>query len=386
MNSNMKPRYRVFRRGWGVFYCEDSHTGKQTSLSTTDKAEAHRLVHAKNEVEQHPAFSLQLARVYWKAGDPGAGTRTWQFVMDEILKTRQGATQVRWQTAVRDPGFDSLRRRVILETAPEHFLSVLQTGTVSTNVYLRRLHNFALDMGWLPWPILPKKRWPALQFKAKRSITSEEHARIIAGENNPELRDYYQCLWHLGGSQTDIAQLSSEDVDLEARTISYARRKTGSRAFQNFGDTVAQIIAGRPAKGLLFPHVAPWKESDRAKAFMRRCQRVGVSGVSLHSYRYAWAERAKVAGYPERFAQEALGHNSKAVHRAYAKGAVVKVPSLEDYERQSTERKIIPFPLNQPPYSVSVASGAQPVAETPRGTPASAPLAPTSAPLSRSAG
>ena len=28
-------------------------------------------------------------------------------------------------------------------------------------------------------------------------------------------------------------------------------------------------------------------------------------------------ERAKVAGQPERFAQLALGHNSKAVHRAY---------------------------------------------------------------------
>jgi len=37
-------------------------------------------------------------------------------------------------------------------------------------------------------------------------------------------------------------------------------------------------------------------------------------------------------GYPERFAQEALGHNSKAVHRAYAKKAQVRVPSLEEYE------------------------------------------------------
>ena len=34
-------------------------------------------------------------------------------------------------------------------------------------------------------------------------------------------------------------------------------------------------------------------------------------------YRYARAERAKTVGYPERFAQEALWHNSKAVHRAY---------------------------------------------------------------------
>jgi hypothetical protein len=54
--------------------------------------------------------------------------------------------------------------------------------------------------------------------------------------------------------------------------------------------------------------------------------------------RYAWAERAKVAGYPERFAQETLGHNSKAVHRAYAKRALMKLPSLEDYERQATSK------------------------------------------------
>ena len=35
---------------------------------------------------------------------------------------------------------------------------------------------------------------------------------------------------------------------------------------------------------------------------------------------------------PERFAQAALGHNSKAIHRAYAKKAIIIAPSLEDYE------------------------------------------------------
>src|SRR5258707_12045737 len=94
----------------------------------------------------------------------------------------------------------------------------------------------------------------------------------------------------------------------------------------------------------LFPRVAKWRETDRAKAFMRRCRLVHVSGVSLHSYRYAWAERAKTAGYPERFAQEALGHKSQAVHRAYARKAMVKVPALEDYER-SIANKVVPFPI-----------------------------------------
>ena len=64
---------------------------------------------------------------------------------------------------------------------------------------------------------------------------------------------------------------------------------------------------------------------------------MGVSGVSLHSYRYSWAERAKTVGYPERFAQEALGHSSKAVHRAYARGALVKIPSLEEYEKRAAQ-------------------------------------------------
>jgi hypothetical protein len=55
----------------------------------------------------------------------------------------------------------------------------------------------------------------------------------------------------------------------------------------------------------------------------------------LHSYHYAWAERANVASYPERFAQEALGRNSKAIHRAYAKKALMKIPSLQEYEERA---------------------------------------------------
>jgi hypothetical protein len=38
--------------------------------------------------------------------------------------------------------------------------------------------------------------------------------------------------------------------------------------------------------------------------------------------------------YPERFAQQALGHYSKAVHHAYSKHAEVTVPSLDDWEKR----------------------------------------------------
>jgi len=66
---------------------------------------------------------------------------------------------------------------------------------------------------------------------------------------------------------------------------------------------------------------------------------------SLHSYRYAWTERAKTVGYPERFAQLALGHNSKAVHRAYARKAQVTLPPLEEYERNAMTAPVIPLPM-----------------------------------------
>jgi len=49
---------------------------------------------------------------------------------------------------------------------------------------------------------------------------------LIKGERNPKWRAYYQLLWHLGGSQSDIAMVRAHDIDWEARTISYSRAKT----------------------------------------------------------------------------------------------------------------------------------------------------------------
>jgi integrase len=90
-----------------------------------------------------------------------------------------------------------------------------------------------------------------------------------------------------------------------------------------------------PTTGALFPHLSQFSANDRASRFRRRCHRAGVFGVTLHCFRYAWAERAKMVGMPERFAQAALGHNSKAIHRAYAKKAVIIAPTIEDYERKA---------------------------------------------------
>ena len=225
------------------------------------------------------------------------------------------------------------------KTQAEPLLAALKAGTVSTNVHLRKLHNFCLSMNWLPWPIIPKRLWPEVRFRPKRAITIEEHHLIIEREKNPERRDFYDLCWHVGGSQTDVANLTAEDIDWPNQTIAYARRKTGSLAMLRFGSEIGEILRRLAGSGPLFPHLRTVRAGDRATEFKQRCDGLGIKGISLHSYRYAWAERAKQCGYPERFAQEALGHNSKAVHRAYAKKAQVILPPLVEYEKRSSESK-----------------------------------------------
>ncbi len=155
---------------------------------------------------------------------------------------------------------------------------------------------------------------------------------------NEERRLYYELLWEIGASQTDTSLLSSENVDWEHMTLSYQRKKTGQWAYLRIGKRLEELLNLLPKHGPLFPKIRTSTDSARAAEFYRRCRLAGVKGVSLHCYRYAWAERAKACGYPERWAQNALGHNSRAVHEAYASGATAICPPLEEYEKKTTEK------------------------------------------------
>jgi len=330
-------RYRLVYRGIrDAYYSFDTHTKKRESLGTNNAAEAQRLVDTKNEAVQHAEMNLQIAQVYLQHSDPSLTGRTWQDVMEKIISLKTGSTRERYQYAIMDKAFDSIRHRKLLQTGSEHFLAVLNAGSVATNVFLRRAHNFAIGMHWLPWPVLPKLQWPPVHYKEKRAITLEEHQKIIQRERNPELKAFYELLWHLGASQSDVASLTAEDVNWIERTVAFQRHKTGVPVIITFGSEAAAILMTLPKTGLLFPWLSRLHERHRAKHFIKRLATVGVKGVSLHCYRYAWAERAKVVGMPERYAQQALGHSSKAFARAYSKNAKVVVPSLEDYERKTT--------------------------------------------------
>jgi len=341
-------RYRKFLRGrtWWVHDSQPQSNGKagrQKSLRTKSEAEAERLLAAMNEPYRFAAFHLQLARTHWQMSNPEMTNRTWQNVMEAVIKTKHGKTRERYDRASKEKAFDSIRNTALIETTPDNLLDVMAKGKVGTNVFLRRWHNFALDMNWLLVPVIPRNRWPEVKHGEKRAITLEEHHRIVEREQNPERRAFYELCWHVGGSQSDMALLKADNIDSQNRTLNYVRLKTGEAVHLNIGPELEKLLRILPQSGLLFPYLASIRECDRATEFKQRCAGLGITSVTLHSYRYAWAERARVAGYPERFAQEALGHNSKAVHRAYAKKAQVTLPSLEEYE-QKMGQKVIKLP------------------------------------------
>src|SRR6266550_5041387 len=143
----MKRRFILYRRKLGgAFYVEDTETRKQESLGTKNRAEATSLLNARNESVRQPQLNLQIAKAYLAGTDSGVSTRTWQRALDAIVETKSGSTQDRWQRAAKEKALDPIRDRAIIESQGAQLLACLKAGTVSTNVHLRKLHNFCLAM------------------------------------------------------------------------------------------------------------------------------------------------------------------------------------------------------------------------------------------------
>lgn len=157
-----------------------SRSGHQTGL-----VEA-----SKNQALRQPALNLQIAKAYLAGSDSGVASRTWDQAIQRIIATKDGENQKRWHRAAKDKAIGPLLPKVIVETKGEELLAALQRGTVSTNVHLRKLHNFSLAMTWLPWPLIPRPQQPVIRLKEKRGITAAEHGRIIEREGNAERRTF----------------------------------------------------------------------------------------------------------------------------------------------------------------------------------------------------
>ena len=349
----------LIERPSGIFYAENSHK-ERVSLRTRNRVVAEDILRGHKASVEKPNFAYKVALAYLGETDPEAPSRTWLDVIEAYIKrSAAGPTRNRLETAKKDKALQKILKLNLLQDRPRQaglFFEALNVGGISTNVFLRRFHNFALDMGYLAVPIIPRRQWPKVRYATKKAVTEEQYRQIIGREQNPEKLAFYQLLWHLGGSQTDIAILTAEAIDWTNRTVNFPRKKNHQTCAQRFGDECAAVLEKLPKQGLLLPSIARLGEGDRASYFTLRCRTLGIQGVSLHSLRYSWAERAAAVGMPERFAMMALGHKSRAIHQAYSKNLVTTIDSLEVLTKKRQAELKASAPVISPDFGAKTGS------------------------------
>jgi integrase len=241
----MKTKYTLFRRG-EMFYMQDSATGKQTSLRTKDETEAKSLLEARNAAQRQPVLNLHLARAYLTASDPAFVERTWQVVMEQMQSRGKESSRERYESVFKSPSFDALRNKKLMETTADDFFAVFKKNQVSINEFLKRLHNFAVHLGWIAIPIVAPYLWPKYEPKDRRGITPDEHQSVLAMEKNAEWKLYLEMLWETGAAQSDAVNFKTEDIDWQSRTISYFRMKTGSLAQFTISKKLETVLSQPP--------------------------------------------------------------------------------------------------------------------------------------------
>ncbi len=162
----------MFCRKGGMFYARDMVTKSKQSLGTTNRVKAARLLAAKNQATELPSLNKGMAKVYLSASSPEFNTRTWQEVMDRYVAAGVESTKERKQRAFRSRPFFVLGKIKLIDTSAEHLFSVLEhrkSGN-STHHYLKRLHNYALHLGWLLSPVMAEAAWPSIRSKKFHAI------------------------------------------------------------------------------------------------------------------------------------------------------------------------------------------------------------------------
>ena len=254
---------------------------------------------------------------------------TWDNLIQIFCANGKQTTKDRKLNEFKQKRWHDFKRMPVADTTGSDFLELIQKGGQMTQVYLAALQTLALDIGAIGHHILPKKHWPKIHKEQKRAITEAEHRMLVSNLRTWRWKLFLQILWETGAAQADAASFRIEK--LEGNVIEYHRQKTGQRAALRVSEELLTSLhsaaCGR-STGYFLPGIQKLESKDRAGIFRRACKRVGIEGVTLHSYRYAWAERAFEMGIPERLAMVALGHNSAAIHRAYAKNAKVVAPCL----------------------------------------------------------
>ncbi|HSI86565.1 MAG: hypothetical protein ACAI35_13970 [Candidatus Methylacidiphilales bacterium] len=177
------------------------------------------------------------------------------------MKSGVESTKDRKERAFRSKPFAILRKTKVVDTEADHLFAVLdhKKGRDSTHHYLKRLHNFALHLGWLLSSVMAEAAWPSIRRQSFVALTAAEHQRIVDRELNEERRQFYEMLWHTSGAHSDIANLTSDDENAELTCLC-------------IGPQLRELLSRLPTEGPFLTKTSIEKPKHRSSEFSRRCK------------------------------------------------------------------------------------------------------------------
>lgn len=96
--------------------------------------------------------------------------RTWADVFDSLAEgICSDCSRRRWEFIRKDKRLEKFWMWKVVETRPADLLRLLNRTALPTTLALRRIHNHALDMNWLPLPILSAKFWSLILAEQRPS-------------------------------------------------------------------------------------------------------------------------------------------------------------------------------------------------------------------------
>lgn len=352
----------LVKRGNSKFWYVQFQLNKQTfirSTRTTDRKAAERLetqfraeVHAEGILGKKRTLTLEAALTRFIATKEGTPNYKNLLVhRRSVLRILAGSISVE---ALRSDDLETFKRRRLEEGCAaqtiKHGLNLIMSA-------LRSAKRSGFDVPDLYAPTIKiansKLRYLSLNEEARllAELDPDREGRGLAprADRSPRtiqaMRDNYDLVVMLldtGARYNEIARLSWDQIDLEARTIRLWRSKVGNESVLFMTKRVAGIVANRAisrSTKSLFSNSKGGARGYRVIAIRKAFQRAGLLDCTVHTLRHTHASRLIQNGMSVYEVKAILGHADIRTTMRYAHLEQVAVSSKarDVMERMATE-------------------------------------------------
>lgn len=367
-NIKIKRPYKLWKRGdrEGVYYIKPKNGGPWKSTGSKDKDKAIEWADAEcgcddNENAMH---HKKVAEAHLMKCNPEWVTNTWDAIAQRAINAprqigkvgkKRASTVITMTSYWNGKRWDNIRHKRCIDTVAADFEKSLKGAGLGLIEFGQLLHNHATDHNLIPYPVMGKKCWPrAIRKNMSRALTEEDHRTLLKHIQDPQLapfkrasernlpttpkqwrdewENWFWFLWWTGASNKDAANIRAEDIDWKANCIKFSRTKTSTKSTVAIGQSLRTLLKKLPTKGYLFPCLQNMTTSNRSRTFRILADWCGLEKVTLHGYRFGWAERAKETGMTTEDRMASLGHKTPQMAAHYDEGADYIPASIEIIE------------------------------------------------------